>query len=140
VPKITTDEFNRIVAEELPLARGLGVRLEAIERGRSVIRIPYDDALLRPGGTVAGPVMMAAADAAMYAAIMSELGTVKQAVTTNLNINFLRRPGPGDIIAEGRVLKLGRRLAVLEVTIRSDGSDAPVAHATGTYSIPPAAD
>ena len=140
MPKITTDEFNRIVAEELPLARGLGVRLETIERGRSVIRIPFDDALLRPGGTVAGPVMMAAADAAMYAAIMSELGTVKQAVTTNLNINFLRRPGPGDIIAEGRVLKLGRRLAVLEVTIRSDGSDAPVAHATGTYSIPPAAD
>lgn len=140
MPKITTHEFNRIVAEELPLARGLGVRLETIERGRSVIRIPFDDALLRPGGTVAGPVMMAAADAAMYAAIMSELGTVKQAVTTNLNINFLRRPGPGDIIAEGRVLKLGRRLAVLEVTIRSDGSDAPVAHATGTYSIPPAAD
>ena len=140
MPKITTHEFNRIVAEELPLARGLGVRLETIERGRSVIRIPFDDALLRPGGTVAGPVMMAAADAAMYAAIMSELGTVKQAVTTNLNINFLRRPGPADIIAEGRVLKLGRRLAVLEVTIRSDGSDAPVAHATGTYSIPPAAD
>ena len=140
MPTITTDEFNRIVAEELPLARGLGVRLETIERGRSVIRIPFGDDLLRPGGTVAGPVMMAAADAAMYAAIMSELGTVKQAVTTNLNINFLRRPGPGDIIAEGRVLKLGRRLAVLEVTIRSDGSDAPVAHATGTYSIPPTAD
>ena len=140
MPKITTDEFNRIVAEELPLARGLGVRLETIERGRSVIRIPFNDALLRPGGTIAGPVMMAAADAAMYAAIMSELGTVKQAVTTNLNINFLRRPSPGDIIAEGRVLKLGRRLAVLEVTIRSDGSDSPVAHATGTYSIPPAAD
>ena len=140
VPKITTEEFNRIIAEELPLAHRLGMRLDAIERGRAVIRIPYDDALLRPGGTVAGPVMMAAADAAMYAVIMSELGTIKEAVTTNLNINFLRRPGPGDVIAEARLLKLGRRLAVMEVTIRGEGAEEPVAHATGTYSIPPLAE
>lgn len=140
MPKITTDDFNRLIAEELPLAHGLGIRLDAIERGRAVIRIPFDNAMLRPGGTVAGPVMMAAADAAMYAVIMSELGTIKEAVTTNLNINFLRRPGPGDVIAEGRLLKLGRRLAVMEVTIHGEGSDQPVAHATGTYSIPPVAD
>ena len=140
VSKITTAEFNRLIAEELPLAHELGMRLESIERGRAVIRVPFDDAILRPGGTVAGPVMMAAADAAMYAVIMSELGTIKEAVTTNLNINFLRRPGPGDVIAEGRLLKLGRRLAVIEVTIRGAGSDAAVAHATGTYSLPPPAD
>ncbi len=138
--KITTDDFNRIIAEDLPLAHGLGLRLDAIERSRAVIRIPYDDAMLRPGGTVAGPVMMAAADDAMYAVIMSELGTIKKAVTTNLNINFMRRLEPGDVIAEGRILKLGRRLAVMEVTIHGEGSDELVAHATGTYSIPPAAD
>ena len=140
MPKITIDDFNRIIAEDLPLAHGLGIRLDAIERGRAVIRIPFDEAMLRPGGTVAGPVMMAAADAAMYAVIMSELGAVKEAVTTNFNINFLRRPGPGKLIAEGCLLKLGRRLAVSEVTIHSEGSDAPVAHATGTYSIPPGSD
>jgi uncharacterized protein (TIGR00369 family) len=138
--KITTDDFNRIIAEDLPLAHDLGMRLDAIERGRAVIRIPYDDAMLRPGGTVAGPIMMAAADAAMYAVIMSELGTIKQAVTTNLNINFMRLPEPGDVIAEGRILKLGRRLAVMEVTIHGEGSEEPVAHATGTYSIPPVSD
>ena len=118
--KITTDDFNRIIAEDLPLAHGLGLRLDAIERSRAVIRIPYDDA--------------------MYAVIMSELGTIKKAVTTNLNINFMRRLEPGDVIAEGRILKLGRRLAVMEVTIHGEGSDELVAHATGTYSIPPAAD
>ena len=138
--KITTDDFNRIIAEDLPLAHDLGMRLDAIERGRAVIRIPYDDAMLRPGGTVAGPIMMAAADAAMYAVIMSELGTIKQAVTTNLNINFMRRPEPADLIAEARLLKLGRRSAVGDVMIYSDdGGDAadhPVAHATLTYAIP----
>jgi len=137
MPKITKEDFNRIIAEEMPLAHELGFRLDAIERGRAVIRIPFNKSMLRPGNTIAGPVMMAAADAAMYAVIMSELGAIKEAVTTNLNINFLLRPEPGDIIAEGHLLKVGRRLAVAEVTILGEGSDAPVAHATGTFSIPP---
>ncbi|MCA8966150.1 MAG: PaaI family thioesterase, partial [Planctomycetes bacterium] len=93
----------------------------------------------RPGGTVAGPVMMALADWAAYAAILAEIGIVPLAVTTSFNINFLRRPTPhAAVLAEARLLKLGRRLAVAEVDVRSEGEAAVVAHATATYSIPPA--
>ena len=76
-------------------------------------------------------------DASIAAAILAQLGAVKLAVTTNLNINFLRKPGPADMIGEARLLKLGKRLAVGEVTMTSVGAAAIVAHATGTYSIPP---
>ena len=81
--------------------------------------------------------MMALADAAMYAAVLSCLGPVKLAVTTSFNANFLHRPEPRDLIAEATILKLGKRLAVIEVSMHSDGFDDPVAHMTGTYSIPP---
>jgi uncharacterized protein (TIGR00369 family) len=80
---------------------------------------------------------MALADYAMYAVTLSMAGRVALAVTTNLSINFLRRPEPRDVLAEGRILKFGKRLAVSEVTLRSEGQDAPVAHVTGTYSLPP---
>ena len=69
--------------------------------------------------------------------MLASIGPVPLAVTTNLNINFLRKPAPRDLIAECRLLKLGKRLAVGEVTIYSDGEDEPVAHVTSTYSIPP---
>lgn len=101
------------------------------------MRLDYCDRNLRPGGTLSGPSMMALADYAMYAVILAHIGPVALAVTTNLNINFLRKPGPADLIAEARLLKLGRRLAVGEVTITQNGLDGPVAHITSTYSIPP---
>jgi uncharacterized protein (TIGR00369 family) len=72
----------------------------------------------------------------MYVAVLASIGPVPLAVTTNLNINFLRRPGAGDLVAEARLMKLGKRLAVGEVAIRSDGMSDVVAHATSTYSIP----
>ena len=81
--------------------------------------------------------MMALADTAMYALVLSAVGRVPLAVTTNLSINFLRKPEPKDLIAEARMLKLGKALAVGDVIIRSDGSDDVVAHAVVTYSIPP---
>ncbi len=80
--------------------------------------------------------MMALADFAMYAAVLSAIGPVPLAVTTSLNINFLRRQGAGDLLAEANLMKLGKRLAVGAVDIRSDGSDDLVAHVTSTYSIP----
>ncbi|MGH1371067.1 MAG: PaaI family thioesterase [Cellvibrionaceae bacterium] len=93
---------------------------------------------LRPGGTVSGPVLMEVADAAMYVAILSEIGLVALAVTTSLNINFLRKPdGKADVIAECKLLKLGKRLVVGEVFLFSEGDDDAVAHVTATYSIPP---
>jgi uncharacterized protein (TIGR00369 family) len=135
--RLTRAEFDAIVAAELPIATRFGFLLDGFDHGHAIARAPYQHDFVRPGGTIAGPVMMALADYTMYAVTLSMIGRVELAVTTNLNINFLRKPAPRDIIAEGRVLKLGKRLAVLEVTLRSEGEMEPVAHATGTYSIPP---
>lgn len=134
---ITSDAFNRLSEAQLPLAYQLGFRAETISDGAATARMPFDETTLRPGGTISGPAMMGLADFTMYAALMGAIGPVELAVTTNLNINFLRRPGQTDVIADCRVLKLGKRLAVLEVTLFSEGEDEPIAHVTGTYSIPP---
>ncbi len=102
------------------------------------LRLFVADRHLRPGGTVSGPAMFGLADVAMYLAILSRIGPVALAVTTNCAIDFMRKPAAGrDLMAEARVLKLGRTLAVGDVMIFSDGSDAPVARASLTYSIPP---
>ena len=137
MPEITAEEFNRILEQEIPFAHEVGMRADDIGEGTAVLRMPASARQLRPGGTVSGPAMMALADAAMYAALLGRIGAVKLAVTTSFNANFLHRPEPADLIAEASVLKLGKRLAVIEVTVRSDGFDAAVAHMTGTYSIPP---
>ncbi len=137
MPKITVDEFNTLMAREMPWAVESGMVAEDIGRDFATVRLPFNDSMLRPGGTVSGPAMMALADATMYAVVLGGIGIVKLAVTTSFNINFLHRPSPADLMAEGRLLKLGKRLAVIEVTLHSDGHDEPVAHATGTYSIPP---
>ncbi len=93
--------------------------------------------MLRPGGTVSGPTLMALADYAMYAVLLSAIGPVGLAVTTNLNINFLRKGAPGqDLFAAAKILKLGRRLAVGEVSLTSGTLPDPIAHVTATYSIP----
>lgn len=135
--KITIDEFDELMDAEMPWAVEAGLALEEISKGEARMRLPFSDNMLRPGGTVSGPSMMALADACMYAVILSAIGHVKLAVTTNLNINFLRKPAAKDLVADGRILKLGKRLAVMEVSLYSEGDKEPVAHATGTYSIPP---
>ncbi len=137
MPKITISDFNYLLETEMPWALEVGLSLDSLGDGQAIMRLPFDENMLRPGGTVSGPTMMMLADANMYAVVLSLIGIVKLAVTTSFNINFLHRPSPADLIAEGRILKVGRRLAVVEVTIHSDGHEEPVAHATGTYSIPP---
>lgn len=126
-----------ICRERVPIVGRLGLRVEEVGRGTVRARAPFDEDFLRPGGTISGPVLMAIADFAMYAAVLSRIGRVELAVTTNLNINFLRRPHPGDVIAEAKLLKLGKRLAVGEVALFIDGDEEMVAHVTSTYSIPP---
>lgn len=101
------------------------------------IRRRFSDRSLRPGGTISGPTMMALTDFAMYVAVLASVGPVPLAVTTSLNINFLRKPAQRDLIAEAKLIKLGKRLAVGDVAIYSDGEEEMVAHATATYSIPP---
>lgn len=134
-------ELQAFFVDAFPQALGSSgdeTLIEEIGPGRVLVRRKVSGVNLRPGGTVSGPTMMALADHAMYAVILAHIGPVALAVTTNLNINFLRKPGLQDLIAEGRLLKLGKRLAVGEVTLFNDGEeDDPVAHVTSTYSIPP---
>ena len=137
MPKMTPDEFNQMMLEQFSWASDIGMFAEHIGAGEARLRVPFHESSTRPGGTISGPTMMSLADTTMYAVILSSIGRVELAVTTNFSINFLHRPSPADLIGEGRILKLGKRLAVMEVTIHSDGHDEPVAHATGTYSIPP---
>lgn len=113
--------------------------VEVVGHRTATIRHPVGVGELRPGGTVSGPVLMAAADLALYVAILGEIGIVPLTVTTNLSINFLRKPaGNRDVIGKCTLLKLGKTLVVGEVALYSEGDDAPVAHVVGTYAIPPA--
>ena len=139
MPRITIEEINELCADSLPWAGLLGFEIETIGRGSCRVRLPHKDEFLRPGGTVNGPAMMSLADYAMYVAVLSAIGRVEQTVTTNLTCNFLRRPRPGGIIADCRLLKLGKRLAYGEVSMYSEDEEGegPVAHVTATYSIPP---
>jgi uncharacterized protein (TIGR00369 family) len=112
--------------------------IETIGRGRLTTRLRYAERFLRPGGTISGPTMMTLADTAMYLLILSHVGPVALAVTTSLHIDFLRRPSPGDLLADAELLKLGRKLAVGRVTLREEDAVEPVAHAAVTYALPPA--
>jgi uncharacterized protein (TIGR00369 family) len=135
--RITVAEFEEIVRESLPFAQSLGAVIVELNPERTVLRMAYRDDFLRPGGTISGPLLMGLADLAMYAIVLASIGRVELAVTTSLTINFLRKPPPADIVAEARLLKLGKRLAVGEVALFSVGDPAMVAHVTATYSIPP---
>jgi uncharacterized protein (TIGR00369 family) len=137
-PALTADEIGDLLHEVFPQAfyPGCGLILDRVDYGNVRVRRHFHADYLRPGGTISGPTMMELADFAMYVAIFSAIGRQPLAVTTNLNINFLRKPGPADLIAEAKLMKVGKRLAVGEVTLYSDGASEPVAHVTSTYSIP----
>lgn len=134
---ITVEEFRDIVRQSLPFAASLDAEVVELAAERVVLRMPYHSDFLRPGGTISGPILMGLADLAMYAVVLAAIGRLELAVTTSLNINFLRKPPPADVIAEARLLKLGKRLAVGEVSLYSAGDPDMVAHVTSTYSIPP---
>jgi uncharacterized protein (TIGR00369 family) len=135
--KVSAAELAEMARENVPMVGMLAMQVETVEPGAVTIRVPYQDAFVRPGGTVSGAVMMAVADFAMYGVVLSLIGRVELAVTTNLSINFLRRPPPGDVLAKARILKLGKRLAVGEVYLHGGDDEDLVAHVTSTYSIPP---
>jgi uncharacterized protein (TIGR00369 family) len=137
--KMNVAELEAYLAKEFPQAFGVNrpTIIEDVGQGSARVRLKADERHLRPGGTVSGPAMMALCDAAMYVAILAAIGPVALAVTTNLSINFLKKPSPGDLIADCKLLKLGKRLAVGEVAIRSAGEEDLVAHCVATYSIPP---
>jgi uncharacterized protein (TIGR00369 family) len=130
-------QLNEFLARDFPQTRCTVV---ALGERTATVHHPVGEAELRPGGTVSGPVLMTVADVALYVAILAEIGIVPLTVTTQLSVNFMRKPAAGrDILGVCTLLKLGRTLAVGEVALYSQGRDEMVAHAVGTYSIPPRA-
>ena len=136
--KMSVAEVEQFLRGEFPQAfAGDDITIESADGQTCLLRQRFSERMLRPGGTVSGPTLMALADFAMYVVLLSAIGPAGLAVTTNLNINFLRKGRAGeDVLAAARLLKLGKRLAVGEVGIRSDGDDDLAAHVTSTYSIP----
>ena len=138
IAKMSVAELEEFLRIEFPQAFGSGdTTIESADGTTCLLRQRYSERMLRPGGTVSGPTLMALADCAMYVVLLSAIGPIGLAVTTSLNINFLRKGQAGqDILAEARILKLGKRLAVGEVNLLSGTSPDPIAHVTATYSIP----
>ena len=136
---LTADELERRLSSEFPetFNRDGGLSITGVWHGGCQMRLGFQESSLRPGGTISGPTIMMLADVAMYVAVLASIGWQPLAVTTSLNINFLKRPAAGAILAECRLLKLGKRLAVGDVCLRREGDEDLVAHATSTYSIPP---
>jgi uncharacterized protein (TIGR00369 family) len=135
---MTVAELDAFLRAELPqVFSGDDIAIEQADGETCLLRQRYSESMLRPGGTVSGPTLMALADYAMYAVLLSAIGPVGLAVTTSLTINFLRKGAPGhDIHAAAKILKLGKRLAVGEVSLMSAASPDLIAHVTATYSIP----
>jgi len=138
-PVMDVAALNRFLDEVFPQIRGQMV-VEEVSPMFARMRMSIGEQHLRPGGTVSGPTMFTLADCAFYAATLAMIGPEALTVTTNVSINFMRKPEHADLICEARILKLGRALVVGDATIWTDGADAshPVAHASLTYSIPPA--
>jgi uncharacterized protein (TIGR00369 family) len=137
-PAMSAEEIGKLLEAEFPQVffPGCGLSIDRVDYGVAHVRRAYHEDFLRPGGTISGPTMMELADFAMYVAMFSAIGPQPLAVTTNLNINFLRKPAAADLTAEARLMKVGKRLAVGEVIVCSEGQAEPVAHVTSTYSIP----
>jgi uncharacterized protein (TIGR00369 family) len=133
---MTTEELQTFLLGAFPEAPSTMVVEDSGEWGAR-LRLPVTKAHGRPGGTVSGPALMGLADGAAWLAILAQIGPVALAVTTSLHIDFLRKPPLVDMVAEGRVLKLGKTLGVVEVALRAAGREDIVAKAQVTYSIPP---
>ena len=145
---MTLDEVHAFLLRHFPqIGPGNDFIVEAVGPMSARLRLRQQEKHLRPGGTISGPSMFGLADVAIYVAILGEIGVGDdldeawktpgaRTVTTNININFLRRPVAKDLIADAKLMRVGRRLAVGEAWLHSEGSDDPVAHAVGTYAIP----
>jgi uncharacterized protein (TIGR00369 family) len=138
VPIMTADEVSAFWAEHFPQVRADGdLVIQSIGPGEAILRLDTDQRHLRPGGTVSGPALFKLADVAAYAVLLAHIGPEPLIVTTNMTVNFMRRPPLAPLLATCRILKLGRRLAVVDVGIRPQAGADLVAHAVGTYAIPP---
>lgn len=136
--KLGASAVQELIRGGLAVAAKGGVVVEEVRPGYARIRIPFRDSMLRPGNVISGPALFTAADTAMYALVLSHLGPALMAVTANFNMNFLNKAKPGDVVGEARLLKMGRRLVVMEVALSSSADpDTVAAHVTGSYALPP---
>jgi uncharacterized protein (TIGR00369 family) len=131
---MTTDEINTFLSAAFTGDRRPLVEASSVTT--ATCRALFHQDQVRPGGTLSGPTMMALADTTAYALVLAAVGFKPLAVTTNLSINFMRKPAQADLLATATMMKLGKSLAVMDVAIRSDGDEHLVAHAVVTYSIP----
>jgi uncharacterized protein (TIGR00369 family) len=130
-------EVQNLIRIGLPCAQDDGLEVVSVDRETATVRIPYHPRQLRPGDSVSGPVLMTAADAAMYALLLANGGDENEmALTSQFNCNFLARALPGDVIADARMLKRGRRMAVIQVEVRTTARDDIAAFVTGSYVLP----
>jgi len=137
VAALSAEQVQALIRLGVPMAEDIDLRIDRLDAQCALARVPFQAKLVRPGGTLSGPTIMSLADAAMYAVVLGRLGRVEMAVTSNLNINFLAKPKPVDLLAEARILRLSRRQAVCEVSLYSLGAEEElVAHVTGTYALP----
>ncbi len=136
---ITLAEFNRIIAADAPFVPVFGIETVAIGEGTATLRVAQRPDLLRGPrrDRMAEPVLMALADLTLYAVVLSHVGPVALAVTTSMAVDILEPPGAASVVAHGRTLKAGARLVVAAVSIVAEDDGRPIAHCTGTYSLPP---
>lgn len=132
-PRVTAAEFEELIRSTIPGSKELPFRVVTMARGRAVLELPFSAENLRAGGSLSGPTMFTLADTALYAAVLSEIGLTPLAVTTDMTIHFLKKPR-AELIAEAKMLRIGKRQAVGTIELRSAGEI--VAHATGTYAVP----
>ena len=136
-PVMSAEEVSAFWAEHFPQVAGdTSYAILTVGTGEATLRLTPDDRHLRPGGTISGPTLFALADLAAYAVLLAHVGPEPLILTTNVSINYLRRPPLAPLTARSRILKLGKRLAVVETDIAPEGGGEVVAHATGTYSLP----
>jgi uncharacterized protein (TIGR00369 family) len=137
-PVMTREEVEAFLDREFPQLHfgGRVYSVEEIGPSSARMRLQAGDQHLRPGSTVSGPTLMALVDYTLYVAILGAVGPVALAVTINLNVNFMRKPQPGLLVCDARLMKIGRRLAVGEASVRREGEADVLCHATGTYSLP----
>jgi uncharacterized protein (TIGR00369 family) len=135
---MTSDEIETLLDDVFPQVRGT-FKIDELTQDTLIVRLLINESHLRPGGTVSGPTMFSLADVSLYILTLSRIGPEALAVTTNCSMDFMRKPAAGkDLLAQTRLLKLGRSLCVGDVLIYSEGMAEPVARASMTYSIPPA--
>jgi uncharacterized protein (TIGR00369 family) len=133
--KLDAAQTEALIRGGLPTAAAVSV--EAVGPGMARVRLPYSERMLRPSGVISGPTLFAAADTAMYALVLSHVGPQLMAVTANFSMNFLNKAAPGDVRAQAQLLKLGRRLVVMDVRLwTGDDAQRIAAQVTGSYALP----